>query len=359
MSVIFLVAGGTAGHVMPAIALGTELLTRGHQVEFITDKRGEKYFDGTNIFPQIVASSAIPKEPAKKALAAVKIAQGLWQSYTLCREHAPDIVVGFGGYPSFPTVFMAQLLKMPTMLHEQNAVFGRANRQVAKKAKTIAVSFPQTKFLDNAYKDKTIVTGNPVRAVFTQKAAPYQAPSSNAPFNLLVFGGSQGSTIFSKILPQAVEKLPPDLRQRLAITQQCRKEDVDIVTAEYNRLGVTARLQTFFKDMPQLYNRAHLILARAGASTVAEIAAVGRPALFVPLAASLDGDQAENARQFIRNGAGWLLEEKGFTPETLALKLIEWMNNPAVLAAAAIAAKELSVGDATVKLADAVLQAAE
>jgi UDP-N-acetylglucosamine--N-acetylmuramyl-(pentapeptide) pyrophosphoryl-undecaprenol N-acetylglucosamine transferase len=354
---IMLVTGGTGGHVFPALALTEVLMARGHRVEVMTDTRGERFFSGTNIFPNIIASSSVPGDFKGRAKAALKIIQGIIQSMEYCREYEPNVVVGFGGYPSFPTLFAAQFLKIPTIVHEQNAVFGRANRQVAERVKYIATSFPETKLLNIMHQPKTVHTGNPIRKVFSH-ALPYLPPGKDEPFQLAIFGGSQGNTLFSDIVPQAIELLSPDLRQNLVITQQCRAEDIDRVTLIYNKIGITARLQTFFNDIPDLYNRAHLIIGRAGASTVAEITAMGRPAVYIPLAVSLDGDQAENARQCVARKAAWMLEEKGFTPDSLAAKLTELMNDPAQLLQAAQSAKTLGAAQAAEKLADLVLQAA-
>lgn len=351
---IFLVAGGTGGHVFPALALTEELLARGYQVECLTDKRGEKFFRNTTIVPHVIQSSAWGGDWKAKLKAAIKILQGMIHSFELCREYTPSCVVGFGGYPSFPTLKAAQLLKVPTFLHEQNAVFGRANRQLAPQALRIAVSFKDTKLLPAEYKNKVVITGNPIRANFTAAVTPYAPPSADGAINLLIFGGSQGSALFGKVLPEAVSLLPEDIRRRLFVTQQTRFEEVDTVKKTYQEMGVAAQIQPFFTDILKLYQQAHLVVARAGASTVTELTALGRPAIFIPLAASLDGDQAQNAAQVVENNGGWLLPEKTFTAQALAAKLTELFSEPLRLEQAARAAAALGRPDAAARLANAV-----
>lgn len=351
---VFLVAGGTGGHVFPALAVAEILIGRGINVECITDKRGARFFSNTNVTPHIVSSSTFAGNWKQKAMASVKIGYGLLQGFEMCREYSPAAVVGFGGYPSFPMMFAAQFLKIPTIVHESNAVFGRANRKVAAKTKFIATSFAETKHIHPAHVSKIVQTGNPLRKYFSGDFT-YPAPKKDEPLHVLIFGGSQGSSLFSKIVPAAVELIDPDLRKNLTITQQCRPEDMDAVTLAYNRMAVSARLQPFFTDMPKLYKRAHLVIGRAGGS-VAEITVTGRPSLLVPFANSLDGDQAQNAQRIVANKAGWLMEEKDFTPENLAAKLTEILRQPDLLADAAERSKELGKPDAAERLADLVMQ---
>ncbi len=280
----------------------------------------------------------------------IDIAMGVVQAMDLYREHDPVAVVGFGGYPGFPALLAAQILKIPNFLHEQNAVFGRANRHLARYAYGIALSFENTALIEKS--DKVTHTGNPVRREVVERDYTYHAPEGD--FHLLVTGGSQGSRIFN-IVPQAVELLPPALRARLKIVQQCRAEDVGMMDNHYHRLGVAARIAPFFTDIPAQLAAAHLVICRAGASTVAELAVAGRPALFVPLAASLDGDQAQNAKQMQEKNAAWVMAEKDFTPAALSAKLVEFMHDPAALVAAAVASRSLGRPDAADRLADRVI----
>lgn len=353
---VFLVAGGTGGHVFPALALAEELRRRNVQVECITDKRAEKYYHQTQIVPHLVESSAWASDWFGKAKAASKIMYGMIQSFELYREHRPSCVVGFGGYPTFPTLKAGQLLKIPTILHEQNAVFGRANRQLASHAAAIATSFQDTKSLPGGTQSIAVYTGNPVRENFVGTQREFRLPEDGGVFNLFIFGGSQGSMMFSKILPQALELLPADLRARVNIIQQARHEDVDQLTAVYKKIGVKARIQPFFTNILQLYNKAHLVISRAGASTISELTALGLPSIIVPLAISLDGDQAQNARHLVTHQAGIMIEEKDFTSATLAAKLTELLSHPAQLGAMAQAAKNLGKPAASSHLADLVMK---
>lgn len=354
MKTVFLVAGGTGGHVFPALALAEELTQRGIQVECMTDKRAEKYFLQTSITPHIIDSSAWASTWQGKLKAGYKIASGMVHSLELLREYGPSCVVGFGGYPSFPTMKAAQILKIPTILHEQNAVFGRANRQLTKNAKKIALSLENTTMLPLAAKNKTVVTGNPVRSIFLEGGEPFRAPKKNEAIHLLVFGGSQGSSIFSQVIPAAIEMLDPELRNRLVLVQQARLDDIDALMLAYNKISINARIQPFYNDMPKLYRNAHLVISRAGATTIAELTTLGRPAIIVPLAASLDGDQAQNARQLVASKAAWMLEEKDFTAVNLAARLTDILQNPAQLEEAASAAQALGKPAAASSLAELV-----
>lgn len=349
---ILLVAGGTGGHVFPALALGEVLAARGYNVEAVTDRRAAGYYKNAPFKPNVITSSAIKSGLWGRAWSLFKIGAGIIESLDILRELSPKAVIGFGGYPSFPTLFAAQLLKIPTILHEQNAVFGRANRAVAKKAKQIGLSFANTIHLPE--NGNTTVTGNPIRAAFRAAEIPYNAPQGDAPFHLLVFGGSQGSRIFNEILPAAFALLSPPLRARLDIVQQVRDEAKTELVRAYDGLGLKARLQGFFDDMPMLHNWSHLTIGRAGASTVAEITNAGRPSILVPLAISLDGDQARNALNLQEKGAAWVLREAELTPQALADRLTELMQQPALLQNAAIAAKTLGMPDAAERLADLV-----
>jgi UDP-N-acetylglucosamine--N-acetylmuramyl-(pentapeptide) pyrophosphoryl-undecaprenol N-acetylglucosamine transferase len=351
---VVLVAGGTGGHVFPALALGETIRARGLKTEFIGDDRTETYYKKNNITAHIHAAGRMKPGILGKIGTVFGIGIGILQALDLYRETRPRAVVGFGGYPSFPAVFAAQILGIPTFLHEQNAVFGRANRMLAGRAKKIALSFADTALVPDAVQNKTHHTGNPIRGEILNQDYAY-VPSSGD-FHLFSFGGSQGSRIFS-ILPHAIALLEPELRARLIIVQQCRPEDMDMVATAYNKIAVTARLESYFGgDMPALYKWAHLMLVRAGASTVAEVALAGRPAIFVPLAASLDGDQAQNAAQMENEGAAEILAEKDFTPENIAARLSFMMRNPQHLAEAAAASQKLGRPDASDRLADLVLE---
>jgi len=264
-------------------------------------------------------------------------------------------VVGFGGYPAFPPLVAARLRRIPTALHEQNAVLGRANRMLAPRVTAIATSFEHTKFLQGAALARARLTGNPVRdAVIEWSRKDYHAPSQNGPFSLLVFGGSQGARFFSDVLPPALTLLADQLRASLFVVQQCREEDLARVEAAYQAAGVRAHLATFFANLPEEMAKAHLVIGRAGASTTAELGVMGRPAILVPLPHAVDNDQLQNAARLAESGAAWCIEQKDLTPERLAEALGRLLASPQVLAEAATAAKRQGRPDAVARLADLV-----
>lgn len=354
ITTVMLVAGGTGGHVFPAIALADSLIQKNIRCVFIGDKRTEDLYLRNNRKVHRITAATFGAGIFNKIKAVVMIFAGLIESFDILREEKPDVVVGFGGYPSFPTILAAQILRIPTVLHEQNSVLGRANRALLRRASWLALSFENTKFVTTQSLSKATVTGNPVRSVFTNNLFPY--PSLNQNLHLTIIGGSQGSRFFNDIIPAAIALLPDSIRSYLNVTQQVRAQDLDTVRLAYAKIGVRAVLAPFFDDMPALYRDAHLLICRAGASTVAEITAVGRPALFIPLAASLDGDQAQNAAALVANNAGWVITEDEATPERLAAHLAQLLGHPDLLKQAAIAATAMGRIDAADQLANLVLK---
>jgi UDP-N-acetylglucosamine--N-acetylmuramyl-(pentapeptide) pyrophosphoryl-undecaprenol N-acetylglucosamine transferase len=354
---VVLAAGGTGGHLFPAFALAEELGRRGYIVDLMTDMRGDRYGTG---FParhvhQVPAATLAKRSPLALARTTTTLMRGILEARRILRSVQPVAVAGFGGYPTFPPLFAARQLGIPTLLHEQNAVLGRANRMLAGRVDRIATSFEHTKLLSPAHNDKVRFTGNPVRdAVITAAAQPYPALDSHGPVCLLVFGGSQGARFFSDALPPAIGRLPSGLRQRLFITQQAREEDVGRVSSAYDKLATRAEVSPFFKDLPQRMASSHLIVARAGASTIAELTAIGRPAILVPLPHSLDNDQLQNATSLAESGGAWCIEQKALDPERLAVELSRLIADPARLQEAAKAAKSQGHVDAVVRLADLV-----
>ena len=357
---IFLSAGGTGGHVFPALTLAQNLQenlqARGFVVHAITDPRGAKYW-GHNI-PVHIIQAGTPFGSVKgriKGLA--KLGFGALQALVLIIKHKPCMVVGFGGYPSFAPVFLAQCFGIPTVLHEQNRVFGRASRAVASKAKAVATSFADTlKLPPNLITTHTLIhTGNPIRPEIAALAnQPYQP--LNGAINLLITGGSQGSALFGLNVPQALALLPADLRERLVVQHQCRAGDIEQAKNLYAQHNIAANIAPFFDNMVDALANCHLFIGRAGASTVAELAAVGRPAIFVPLGISLDGDQAHNAAYMVDAGAAWVLPEKAFTPASLAAMLQPLLTDMAQLNAAAGNAHALGQPEASQKLAALVVR---
>jgi UDP-N-acetylglucosamine--N-acetylmuramyl-(pentapeptide) pyrophosphoryl-undecaprenol N-acetylglucosamine transferase len=346
-------AGGTGGHMVPAHVLAGELIARGHRVTLMTDARGLRFpglFDG--VATRIVESAVLG---GHNPLGWVRMLAKVWRGRAEARafllaEHVAA-VVGFGGYPSLPPLLAASSLKRPTVLHEQNAVLGRVNRLLAGRASRIALSFAPTQRLDARYADKTVFTGLPVRDDIAEIGTlPY--PPTDGAIELLVIGGSQGATILSRVVPVAIGLLPPALRARLRVMQQCRPEDIAAVRETYAEQGTAAILESYFADFAARLAAAHLVITRSGASTMAELAAAGRPAILVPFAAATDDHQAANAATFVAAGAGPMLREADFTPDKVAAAIVSLLTTPHALAKAAQAAKSVGHPEAGAKLAD-------
>lgn len=345
---IVLAAGGTGGHVFPANAAAAALARRGHRVVLASDGRGQR-FEGDVEIARIAAASLGGGLLAKLG-GACKIGVGVLQAMKLLISTRADVVVGFGGYPSLPTVLAALLLRRPVALHDQNAVLGRVNRLFAGRAKRIATAFPA---VAGAPAERSTLVGNPVRAeILAIGGTPYRPTADR--LDLLVFGGSQGARILSDLLPAAVARLPEPMRARLNVVQQCRPEDIDRVGAAYDEIGQDAELKSFFDDMPARLTRARLVVARAGASTVAELAAAGRPAILIPFAAAMDDHQTANAEALVAAGAAWRLDEAEATPERLAALLADILADDERLTAAAEAARGVARPDAADALADLI-----
>ena len=354
---VMLAAGGTGGHLFPAFALAEELGRRGIAVELATDMRGDRYGTG---FPaqkvhRIHSATLGGRSPVAVAKTGWTLTRGVREAFKLMGQSRPAVVVGFGGYPSFPPLLAARMRGIPSVLHEQNAVLGRANRMLAKRVDLIATSFAKVGMLDAALQSRVRMTGNPVRqAVIDAAATPYRAPSANARFNLLVFGGSQGASFFSDAVPPALAKLSPGLRARLEVTQQAREEDVERTRAAYAAAGIAAEIAPFFRDLPARMANAHLVIARAGASTVAELVAMGRPSILVPLPHALDNDQLRNATTVAESGGGFAIPQKDLSVERLAAEIERLAAAPDELDRVAAAAKAQGRPDAAVRLADLV-----
>jgi UDP-N-acetylglucosamine--N-acetylmuramyl-(pentapeptide) pyrophosphoryl-undecaprenol N-acetylglucosamine transferase len=352
---VMLAAGGTGGHLFPAFALAQELGRRGIAVDLVTDTRGDRYGTGfpARAIHTVPSATVAGRSIVGAAKTGLALASGVRAAYALLGKVRPGAVIGFGGYPTFPPLVAAKLRGIPTAIHEANAVLGRANRMLAPRVTRIATSFEKTALLGDNLASKVRVTGNPVRdAVIDWSARPYRAAEPDGPFTLLVFGGSQGARYFSEVMPPAIEHLTSGQKARLRIVQQCREEDIAAVRTAYDAAGISAELATFFKNLPERMAGADLVIGRAGASTIAELTVLGRPAILVPLPHALDNDQLRNATRLAETGAGWCLEQKDLTPERLAETIASLMRQPEVLAAAADAAKRLGRADAVVRLAD-------
>ena len=356
---IVLAAGGTGGHMFPAEALAGELLGRGVKVALVTDKRGQAF---DNRLPGVALHRIRAGRPgtgvASRVLAICEIALGLLAARRILRALAPAAAVGFGGYPSVPTMMAASRLGVPTVIHEQNARLGRANRWLAPRMKRIAISFAQVDGLADTDRARIAETGNPVRpAVVAEGGVLYTPPAAGA-INLLVIGGSQGAHILSVVVPAALALMPAAIKARLIVLQQTRPEDLDAVRRAYDASGIRAEIATFFADAPSRMARAHLVISRAGASSVAELCVVGRPAILVPYRHAADDHQTANAEALAAAGAAWVMNEHNFTPSALAQRLEILFTQPALLAASAASAKRHGRPDAARRLADLVLETA-
>jgi UDP-N-acetylglucosamine--N-acetylmuramyl-(pentapeptide) pyrophosphoryl-undecaprenol N-acetylglucosamine transferase len=354
-----LAAGGTGGHLFPAEALAIALQKRGAVVELATDARAAHFQFPARAVHLIPSATVRGSNPLALARTGVMLALGTAKAWSLIGRIKPSVVVGFGGYPTVPPLLAAALRGVPTVLHEQNGVMGRANRLLAPRVGKIATGFPALQRLDLRLQSKVVFTGNPVRPqVVAAAATPYAAPALGGPLTMLVFGGSQGARVMAEIVPGAIERLGSDLRARLSIVQQARIEDLDAVTRTYSRVGVAAQCAPFFTDLPARMAAAHLVISRSGASTVAELSAIGRPAILVPLPHALDQDQRANAGVLAQVGGAILLEQRDFTRERLAAEIAALADDPQRLPRMAQGAKSTGTIDAAERLAELVLSVA-
>jgi UDP-N-acetylglucosamine--N-acetylmuramyl-(pentapeptide) pyrophosphoryl-undecaprenol N-acetylglucosamine transferase len=358
---ILLAAGGTGGHLFPAEALGVELIRRELRVRLVTDSRALRY---SGLFSKDMID-VVPSETVRGrslwqfARTGVMLAAGTAVAFNLIRRLRPAAVVGFGGYPTVPPLMAARLAGIPGIIHDANAVLGRANRFLSRHVSAIATSLPGVLDRDPDLAGKTTTVGTPMRpAVLAAAAAAYQAPEATGPFRLLVVGGSQGARVMSDIVPGAIERLEPALWNRLILTQQVRDEDMTRVRAVYDRLKIHAELAPFFADLPARLASNHLIVSRSGAGTVAELAAIGRPSILVPLPGAIDQDQFANAGVLSTENGAMRIVQADFTPTRLAAEISALASEPARLAAMAAAARGVGRLDAAERLADLVVKVA-
>jgi len=352
--VILLSAGGTGGHLFPAEALAAELAQRGFEPHLVTDERARRfvsYFHDEHI--HLVQSATIAgKNPWRWFCSSWRLFCGLRQSRRLLKTLKPRLVIGFGGYPSLPPLYVATRLNLPTLIHEQNTVMGRANRFLSGRVRAIAAGFPLPQ---GHHRTKTTVTGNPLREAAIKAAQiPYQSASMGEAFHLLIFGGSQGASVFSSLIPAALGLLDDERRARLHVVQQVRAQELHEVQRLYEALHIHAEIAPFFNDMARRIAAAQLIIARSGGSTVAEIAAIGRPALLVPYPGALDHDQAENAKTLSESGGAIIFAQHDLTPQILAEFLVTALDNPSMLSKMAEQARQSGQPQATARLADLV-----
>jgi UDP-N-acetylglucosamine--N-acetylmuramyl-(pentapeptide) pyrophosphoryl-undecaprenol N-acetylglucosamine transferase len=351
-----LAAGGTGGHMIPAHALAEELMRRGHRVALVTDDRGARIpglFEGVPV--HILPAGRLGGGPLGWLSAIRKIFTGRAMASRLYETFEPSAVVGFGGYPALPALMAAQRDRIPTLVHEQNAVLGRVNRIVSGRVDAIATAYPNVQRLGKNREGKTHLVGNPVRdEVLALRDQPYPELTDEGVFRLLVTGGSQGATILSQVVPEALGLLPEHFRRRLQVTQQCRAEDIESVRARYAALGIAADLATYIPDMPDKLAWTHLVIARAGASTIAELTVAGRPAILIPLPSATDDHQTANALEMARAGGARTISQRNFTPVELAKQMQKLGLEPAALANAASRAWAVGRPNAASDLADLV-----
>jgi UDP-N-acetylglucosamine--N-acetylmuramyl-(pentapeptide) pyrophosphoryl-undecaprenol N-acetylglucosamine transferase len=358
---ILLAAGGTGGHLFPAEALGVELLKRGYRVRLATDSRALRYSgfftkDTIEVVPSATVRGRTPWELARTG---AMLAAGLAVSLDVMRRLKPSAVVGFGGYPTVPPLLAARLFGVPGIVHEANAVLGRANRFLSGRVNAIATSLPGVLDRDPALAGKTTTVGTPMRpAILAASSVNFDPPEPPGPFRLLVIGGSQGARVMADIVPGAIERLEPSLWSRLILTQQVREEDMARVRAVYDRLKIAAELAPFFAGLPARLASYHLVISRSGAGTVAELGAIGRPSILVPLPGSIDQDQFANAGVLVQAGGAIRIPQKDFTPDRLACEISALAAEPGRLAAMAASARSVGRLDAAARLADLVVKVA-
>ncbi len=354
---IVLAAGGTGGHMFPALSLMEELKERGHRVTLITDNRGIKYrdmFKGIKIY-QVNSASFAGKGLVGKLLSLPKIIGGIFEARSILKMIGAGCVIGFGGYPSFPTIRAAKSLGIPTCLHEQNAVLGRVNRYMAKSVDAVALSFENTKHVNWHANKFTAVTGNPVRKEVVEIGDLYYPTlGDDRIFRILVIGGSQGAKVFSEVVPQAISTLPRASQRRLQITQQCREEDIERVRELYADTRIAVELTTFIDDLPGCLRWAHLVIGRAGASTISELTTAGRPGILVPYPHATDDHQSANAQELVDAGGAWLYKNNEFNAKELAKMLQRMARHPNEVWAAAEESRKIGKPYAANDLADIV-----
>ncbi|UVO51794.1 undecaprenyldiphospho-muramoylpentapeptide beta-N-acetylglucosaminyltransferase [Sphingomonas sp. SUN019] len=351
-----LAAGGTGGHMVPAAALAEELTRRGHRVALVSDARGVRFpglFEGVQT--HVLPAGRFAGGPLGWAKATREMWRGRALARQLYRTFRPAAVIGFGGYPAFPALSAAFAEKIPTAVHEQNAVLGRVNRLVAGRVDAIATSYAKTERLKPGHEVKVHHVGNPVRdAVLALRSQPYPLLDEDSIFRVLVTGGSQGASVLSQVVPEGLSMLPVAFRRRLQVTHQARIEDIDAARAKYAELDIAADLATYLPDLPEQLKWSHLVIARAGASTISELTAAGRPAILVPLPSATDDHQTANAREITEAGGARTIAQASFTPAELAKQMQRLGLDPDALQNAAGRARSCGKPDAARDLADLV-----
>ena len=351
-----LAAGGTGGHLIPAFALAKELEARGHHLALITDERGAAIPGKPDFLPaHVLPAGRFGKNPLNWIKGVRAVLKGRQMALRLFESFQPSAVIGFGGYPAMPALLASTSAKLPSLVHEQNAVLGRVNRLLASRVQAIATSYPDLERLKEKHLDKVHLVGNPVReAVLALRAQEFPPLSEDGILRVLITGGSQGANILSEVVPDGLAMLPPALRSRLQVTQQCRAEDLEAVRERYRNHDIPAELATYYEDMEERLADCHLYIGRAGASTIAELTAVGRPAILVPLPIATDDHQAANTREMVKAGGARMIRQSSFHPKELAKQIQAMAQAPKTLANAAHGAWNCGRPDAAKELADLV-----
>jgi UDP-N-acetylglucosamine--N-acetylmuramyl-(pentapeptide) pyrophosphoryl-undecaprenol N-acetylglucosamine transferase len=350
---VVIAAGGTGGHVFPALALARGLINDGQATVFVTDRRGGSFGAEFAEVPchTVRAGALAGRGVLGTARGIADMILGIFQARKLLRRLAPSLAVGFGGYPAVPPLLAAWSLGVPTLVHEANAVLGRANRLLAPRACAIATAFPETAKLRATDRARAAQVGIPVREAFLSlRDRKYEKPTNDNPINVLVVGGSQGARVLGTTLPKALVQLPDALRRRLRLVQQCRAEDLDAARETYRQAGIDAHLAPFIDDVAERLGAAHLVIARAGASTIAELATVGRPAILIPYPHATDNHQEANARSLAGAGGAWVMVERDMTVETLGRLITDCLGDASGLEKAATASRDFGRPDAVDRL---------
>lgn len=350
-------AGGTGGHLFPAQALAEALIARGWRIVLASDERVAAFADSFPAEERIGLSARTykPRDPLSMALAGLSIIRGVMQARKAFARIKPDIVVGFGGYPSVPGLLAGVTQGRPTMIHEQNSVMGRANRRLASHVRAVACAFPILLKAPEKVARSAVVVGNPIRPDIRAIAdTPYSPPEPDGPISILITGGSQGARLLSELMPAAIAKLPESLRQRIRVQQQTRPESMDIARRIYADALVQAEIAPFFRDMATRLRDAHLVIGRSGAGSVCEFAVAGKPAILIPLAIALDDDQGQNARVLAEAGGAEVAREGQLTVDVMAKALETLLTNPERMARMAAGSRSIAKPDAAERLADLV-----
>lgn len=354
---IAITTGGSGGHVVPAMATADALLARGYAVDFFTDARGQKFIESRPDLTVHIIPGSSPSGGIKKILKAiVDLSHGFVLAFGQLHRAKCKAIIGFGSYASFSACAAAIVLRIPLFLHEQNAVLGRANEALHRFAKYVITSVPNVEGIDAIPASKVIEAGYPIRSKIADLAATaYPAPQPNGPLDILCIGGSQGAQIFGEILPAAISKLDEDERARIKLTLQVTPPQLDNVRTKLAMMNVAAVVNTFFSDMHIRYAQTQLMIARSGMSTVAEVLATGRAAIFVPLPHGHRLEQYKNPAAAVAAGGAWLCDQKDFTPDWLAAQLKKILAGQTDLAAVAAVARKFGKPQAAQAVAEVVI----